>query len=53
MNLMTDDECAQNLANLGSRTQEYYKHYITQRHVICAGSAPTTYGINSCWVRLH
>ena len=50
MNLMTVDECAQNVAKIGHETQEYYKNYVTERRLICGGSAPTTFGINSCWV---
>ena len=51
MNLMSDDECAQNIADITRKPPEYYKNYITERGLICAGSVPTKFGITSCFVR--
>lgn len=50
MNLMSDEECAENLAEITGSKASNFKDVITQKKLICAGSAPTMYGINSCQV---
>ena len=50
MNLMTDEECGQNIANIAWQTPEYYSNFVRERYLICAGSAPTKFGVSACSV---
>ena len=47
---MSDEECATNLADTtGGKVHDFIK-VIKEKKLICAGSAPTMHGINSCQV---
>ena len=52
MNLMSDDECAQNLFDIAWSPLEFFKNYITSKYLICAGSPPTSLGTSACLVRI-
>ena len=49
LDLLTNDECLRNLLN---DTYDNYERTIATNKVVCAGSVPTTFGINSCRVRI-
>ena len=51
-NLMTNSECAKNLANIGGDTEDNYLKALKDNNLICAGSVPTRDGINACWVKI-
>ena len=52
MNIMTIDECAKNLEKTGTQFVLIYKNELETRPIFCAGSFPSTYGINSCRVNI-